>query len=119
MTAALSLDVERKLYAVWPSQAEQATASALLQGYGSSGGQLEPDRVRLALIKLSQGSLEELQALIERATLDYRDVLLWAEYPEESKASHLVRADLGEAERKELRAIRTRDRQQYEAWLRG
>jgi hypothetical protein len=35
-------------------------------------------------LALSGGKLSELEAMIDAANTDYRDVLYWAEYPEES-----------------------------------
>ncbi len=39
----------------------------------------EQARVRLAVLKLSEGHLDELKRMVEAARLDYRDVLMWAE----------------------------------------
>ena len=36
------------------------------------------ERVRYAVLKLSDGSLDELRRLVEHAQLDWRDVLEWA-----------------------------------------
>ena len=73
--------------------------------------------MHVAILKLSNGSLDELRAMTTAAKTDFRDVLLWAEYPEEARARWSVRSDLSETERRELAAIRARDRAQYEAWL--
>jgi hypothetical protein len=35
-------------------------------------------------LALSGGKLPELEAMVDAANQDYRDVLYWAEYPEES-----------------------------------
>lgn len=45
----------------------------------------EPERVRQAILVLSGGSLEQVKYYVETALEDYRDVLLWAEYPDESR----------------------------------
>ena len=111
----LEPDVERQLARAWPSLEEQRAARPLIHSYAGA----ELDRVRLAMIKLSQGSLDRLQTLSAQAKVDYRDLLLWAEYPEQGRAQHLAHAPLSLAERKELRAIHARDRAQYEAWLKA
>jgi hypothetical protein len=43
----------------------------------------EANRVRRAIVSLSGGQLDELAYYVERANQDYRDVLYWAEYPDE------------------------------------
>ena len=114
--SAVELDVERKLDVTWPSAADRMIARDVVMTYGSASREREGERVRLAAIKLSNGSLDELRAMIAAAKSDYRDVLMWAEYPEESKVTWSVRSGLSETERRELAAIRARDRAQYDEW---
>jgi hypothetical protein len=83
----------------------------VLAGYGTRSHEREEIRVRVAVLKLSDGSLERLQALIAHAKRDYRDVLAWAEYPEEMR-NLTWRLPVAEQAR-----IRTADRVQYLAWL--
>ena len=89
----------------------RAIVSNLLADYGRQPHEREPLRVRVALLKLSEGNLDRLRALIADAQRDYRDVLAWAEYPAEmaSPASGLSSADQAR--------IREADRGQYLAWL--
>jgi len=79
---------------------------------GDSAQDLE--RVRLAVIKLTGGSLAELQRQIDIARVDWRDVLSAAEYPEASGMGFVQYSNLDERTRNE---IKMRDRQQYVAWL--
>jgi hypothetical protein len=113
---ALELSVERKLATVWPLVADQVAARLLLLTYGSANGEQEVERVRMAVIKLSGGALDELTTMTTAAKSDYRDVLMWAEYPEESRATWASRSDLTNSERQELAGIHARDRKQYEDW---
>jgi replication-associated recombination protein RarA len=69
------------------------------------------ERTQLAVLKLSEGDLEEMQRLLEVAKADWRDVLAWAEYPEEMKN------DTWKMDAEEVKRIRERDRQQYLDWL--
>jgi hypothetical protein len=46
----------------------------------------ESSRVHLAILKLSEGDPEKLLDYIEAARIDYRDVLAWAEYPEQLRS---------------------------------
>jgi hypothetical protein len=57
----------------------------LLDGYGVEPYERERERVQLAILNLSLGDEEKLRENIAVAKQDYRDVLLWAEYPEESR----------------------------------
>lgn len=56
---------------------ERAEALAILSAYGV--GPAEPDhtRVRLAIIRLSDGSLTRLRYFTDQAKQEYRDVLTW------------------------------------------
>lgn len=88
MTAAeLSAIVERKLAAYWPAPAERRRARAQLPAM-----QVDPmdrahrERVHLAILKLSGGSLAELTKYAAAAGTDWRDVLMWAENGEEYEA---------------------------------
>ena len=57
----------------------------LLDTYGVESYERERERVQLAILKLSAGSEEKLREFVAVAKRDYRDVLFWAEYPEEAK----------------------------------
>ena len=77
----------------------------------------ELEGVRLAVVKLAGGSLVELRRQIEEAKKDVRDMIAFAQAPEEVKrwrGGLFTGAEL-DAETREMRA---RDRQQYEEWLR-
>ena len=55
----------------------------LFDGYGVE--ERERERVQLAILKLSAGTGEKLREFLAVAKRDYRDVLVWAEYPEKSR----------------------------------
>ena len=57
----------------------------LLDGYGIESYERERERVQLAILKLSEGNEEKLREFVAVAKRDYRDVLFWAEYPEEAR----------------------------------
>ena len=57
----------------------------LLDSYGVEPYEQERERVQLAILKLSGGSEEKLREFVAVAKRDYRDVLFWAENPEESR----------------------------------
>src|SRR6266436_5118577 len=57
----------------------------LLDSYGVESYERERERVQLAILKLSEGNEEKLREFVAVAKRDYRDVLFWAENPEEAK----------------------------------
>jgi len=57
----------------------------LLDSYGVDPHERERERVQLDLVKLSAGSEAKMREYVAVAKRDYRDVLFWAEYPEESR----------------------------------
>jgi hypothetical protein len=93
------------------ASAERTAALALLEDYGTAPHEREVMRVRVAVLKLSDGRLPELERLIASARQDYRDVLAWAEYPAE-----LVQPTWRLPE-PDVARIRAADRAQYLAWL--
>lgn len=57
----------------------------LLDTYGVESYERERERVHLAILKLSEGNEEKLREFVAVAKRDYRDVLFWADNPEEAK----------------------------------
>ena len=64
-----------------PSQ--HSIVEDILHWYGDQDYQLEHERVRLAALKLADGDLDQLKQAINTARRDYRDILAWAEVPNE------------------------------------
>jgi hypothetical protein len=66
---------------------ESAHARVLesLDTYGVESYERERERVQLAILKLSAGNEEKLREFVTVAKRDYRDVLFWAENPEEAR----------------------------------
>lgn len=84
-------DVKRAVEASFPAERHAAVLKLLRSGYTRRN---ERCRVQLAVLVLADGDLTELQRLVKAANEDYRDLLYWAEYPEES----------GSGTKKEMRA---------------
>jgi hypothetical protein len=95
-----------KLARLFPDPVQQTEVERILDGVGE-------DRVKLAILKLSGGDIEALRQAAAAAALDWRDVVAWAEYPEQMRAGH------GEVEpgSAEGRAMRRRDARQLRRWL--
>jgi hypothetical protein len=64
-------------------ESSRARVLELLDSYGVEPYEHERERVQLAILKLSGGSEEKLREFVVVAKRDYRDVLFWAENPEE------------------------------------
>jgi hypothetical protein len=109
--------VDRRIRATWPSPGEQAAVASRLAEYGRETHEREATRVRLAILKLSEGQAERVAELVAAAKRDYRDVLMWAEHPGEGRALWALRPGLTPEERGRLSRIREEDREQYREWL--
>jgi hypothetical protein len=72
-------DVEALIKAQFSGNAD--AARALLLKYTGP----ESDRVRRGILTLSKGRLALLEHNVNQALGDYRDILYWAEYPEQSQ----------------------------------
>ena len=110
--------VDRKIAATWSRSEDRMRVHEALARYGVERSEAEPDRVRLAILKTCDGSIERLLKLVRSAKQDHRDALMAAEYPEEARASWARRPDLSEDDRRRLADVRERDRKQYLEWLR-
>ena len=105
--------VRDKVAGYWPDLDHQEIMSMLDQ-YGAESGERGRARVQLAILKLSEGHRQRLPELVAMAKRDYRDVLAYAEYPEEMKLGFVRMKDLSP---EDAQAVRRRDRQQYVRWL--
>ena len=77
-------EVIAAIQATFP-ESSRARVLELLDRYGVESYERERERVQLAILKLSGGSEEKLREFLAVAKRDYRDVLFWAENPEESR----------------------------------
>ena len=66
-------------------ESAHARVIELLDSYGVESYERECERVQFAILKLSEGNEEKLREFVAVAKRDYRDVLFWAENPEEAK----------------------------------
>ena len=108
--------VKRKVMQTWPDEFGHVTG--MLARIDTHGGSAEVlARVQLAVLKLSEGRRDQIADLVEMASIDYRDVLVGAEYPEQMRWGFVTLADLGPAEQKAYREAMARDRERYVAWL--
>ena len=104
-------DVERIVRRDFPDRA--AEILAMLNEYGPEDWHREADRVHLAILKLSAGSIEQLRSQLEAAKSDYREVLSPAEYPGYTK--RMFRIDRLSSD--EQQRIIDADWKQYQDWF--
>jgi hypothetical protein len=105
--------VLHKIKQMWPDADPQEILD-LLNAYGTESYETGRTRVQLAILKLSEGDRERLPDLVKMAKVDFRDVLPYAEYPQEMRTDPIKMRDMPE---EEAQSIRQRDRKQYESWL--
>ena len=105
-------DVERIVRRDFPNE-QFADVITILGEWCTKSGQRGGPRVQLAALKLAQGSVEKLRPLVEDAKRDYRNVLVWAEYPNYHKIGFRAR----ELPIQEQRRIIDSDWKQYKGWL--
>ncbi len=73
-----SSDVMEAIKNIFPKHIKDV--EEIIFEYGKENHEKEENRVRLAVLKLSNGDLDGLIQFIDLAKQDYRDVLLRAEY---------------------------------------
>jgi hypothetical protein len=76
-------DVLRAVHATFPEGRWPFVLEAL-DRYGVETYEHERERVQLAILTLAGGDERKLLEHVASAKVDYRDVLLWAESPEET-----------------------------------
>ena len=114
--------INRKIRETFPSKDQAEVISLLERECGRNLPLNDPpnlgnlEHIRLAVIKLADGKVDELRRQISIAKADWREVLIRAETPE-ALAFGLV--DLMHTDAKTRDEIESRDREQFQAWLRG
>jgi len=106
--------VLRKVAHYWPD-VDPKEIMSILDQYGTISSERGRARVQLAILKLSGGQRDKLPELVRMAKRDYRDVIAYAEYPEQMQLGFVGMDKLSPHERK---AIKRRDNKQYRKWLR-
>lgn len=104
--------LECKLAAMFPDAFTRRRVHRILQNYGNQRHEREPDRVRLAILKLAGADLQSVEKYTGYACADYRDVIAWAEYPRQARQWEMP---AGDAKQKMIEA----DLAEYEDWLHG
>lgn len=74
------------MHCLFSGQHRDAVEKYLLETFGDNFPGVDPDyvqlaeRIRFAVLKLSEGDLKKLQAAIERTAVDWRDTLMAVDF---------------------------------------
>jgi hypothetical protein len=104
--------VAMKVRAIFGIEREKAVIDQLATlSFGL--GLMETLRLQLAILKLTEEEgVGRLNYFIEAGGRDYRDVLLWAEHPNEARLKPGKPMQLADR-----RLVRSLDRAQYRSWI--
>ncbi len=102
--------LNRKLAVLFPDHAHRRAANSALNEYGTEAHEQEPVRVRLAILKLAGGSIDKLQKNTTFAKQDFRDILVWAEYPRQANNGSF-------SDNQKRNKLIEADREEYRSWL--
>jgi hypothetical protein len=87
-------------------ESQHVVVADILGCYGKKDYERDHDRVRLAALKIADGDVHSLKQAINSARGDYRDVIAWAEYPNEMDRmigrNKLTRREATEADQKQM-----------------
>tara|TARA_B110001450_G_C17340266_1_gene367189 strand:- start:207 stop:566 length:360 start_codon:yes stop_codon:yes gene_type:complete len=98
--------------AMFPKNEERELIIKKLEDYGKEDWQIEPERVRLAILKLSYDNPGKFNDMVECACGDYRDVLYFAETPLSGEDW-----DLPEDDPKKYQELMKTDKRNYLSWI--
>ena len=115
MTSKHSDVVLYKIKQYWPDE-DADEVLKILSAYGTQEMERGKIRVYLAILKLCEGDLTKLNEYVQMAKRDFRDVLAFAEYPEQMKMGFIKMRALTPSDRE---AMKQRDAKQYSEWLNG
>ncbi len=100
----------RKLKIMFPDEKDRHAAIAILNEYGKEKHEQEPDRVRLAILKIADKTIDSIKQTTAVAKQDFRDTLMAAEYPRQSEKWAMPDGP-------QKQKLISKDRLAYEKWL--
>ena len=103
--------LRHKLDSLFPKPADRKRASDLLAGF--AGSDLDPARVRLAILRLAGADFAKIEEIVRGALEDSEDTVGWAEHPAEWHAAMSGR----KLSPSDLSKVQEQDRKQFEHWL--
>ena len=78
----LAQDISDKLNRDFEDSEEAALALSVLADFMEGNQELSVDRILRCIVFVANGDLDLLDKAIELAKIDYRDLIVWAEYDE-------------------------------------
>ena len=108
----ISETVMRKVRKLFPDS-DTELVSSHLERYGTESYETAVERVHLAILKASSGSVSEVHKFVDIAKSDPRDVIMFAEYPREGM---LDAADYDPPSQR-LKIAQREDIDEYKRWL--
>lgn len=100
------------LKAMYPDKSKRDEIEGKLNSYGKESFHREQERVKLGVLYLASQEPDRLEAFIELACMDYRDLLCAAEYPHSSK-----RWGLKEKAPEKYKKLQDKEETEYLAWV--
>lgn len=105
--------LEFKSRKMFPDANTRMQALRILERYGMTQDEPDPERVRLAILKLSGVDLQEMERTTTGAKEDFEDIVLWAECPAQTRCALANR----KSSAIELNKLQEQDRREYDEWL--
>jgi hypothetical protein len=100
------------LNAMFPDDAERKIVLGKLEAYGTESFHREQARVKLGVLYLLSQEPERIDAFIDLACTDYRDLLCAAEYPHSSR-----RWWLHEKDPEKYKNLQDKEEKEYLSWV--
>lgn len=100
----------RILAKLFPDRAMRESAERVLGAYGRSD--LEKDRVHLGILRIAGADLDAIERWTRFACVDYRDLLVQAEYPLTTGEQKLL-----EHNPEKYAALAKKERDEYDEWI--
>ncbi len=110
-TVSLLTRIMEKLF---PEAEVREEVYSILNSYGGASWQPESARVKLAILKLSNGNPDQIRYFTVQACRDYRDILASAETPKQL-ANPFIRKNDPEG----YSQLGEEDKKEYQDWIRG
>ena len=112
---ALNELIIEKVWQLFPTE-DFEEVMEILDDYGSETWHAAKEWVQLAALKMSNGKLERLRNSMSIARSDFRDLLLVAQEPNQFR---MQMASKSQPTKGEEEFAQQRDKEQFEAWLKG
>jgi hypothetical protein len=111
-----SSDIAELVRAVFPAH-EVESVLGNLEKYGRKSFEIDKDRIRLDIIRLSDGNARRIPALVKAAKSDFRDTVITSEMPNDHAFVLKNPGARYETAYTEFRQVKDADLRQFGMWL--